>query len=142
MSDNDIKALLDGLMARRGNSPEFILELEGYMDDLAHGELDGADKKYIRDLAKRLGSAGGGVEPIVSPDDEVEEDDESDDDESDDDESDDDETIEDSRFARVKAAFEERFNPDGLDPDAPDTALRREIYEEFRAELERIEDEG
>ena len=137
MSDNDIKALLDGLMARRGNSPEFILELEGYMDDLAHGELDGADKKYIRDLAKRLGSAGGGVEPIVSPDDEVEEDDESDDDESDDDE-----TIEDSRFARVKAAFEERFNPDGLDPDAPDTALRREIYEEFRAELERIEDEG
>ncbi len=50
MTDHDTKAILERLMARRGNSPEFILELEGYRDDMANGELDGADKKYLRDL--------------------------------------------------------------------------------------------
>ena len=48
----------------------------------------------------------------------------------------------DTRFARAKAAFHERFNPENLDPEAADTALRREIYEQYWAELERIEDEG
>ena len=37
MTGSDSKAILDGLMARRGNSPEFILEFEGYMDDLEIG---------------------------------------------------------------------------------------------------------
>ncbi len=129
MSDKDIKTVLDGLMARRGNSPEFILELEGYVDDLANGDLDGADIKYIRDLAKRLSDVKGGaaVDAIESLPEVVEYDDEADGD---------------SRFARAKAAFHERFHPDGLDPDAPDAAVRKEIYEEFWAELERIEDEG
>lgn len=131
MATEDTHALLDSLMARKGNSPEFILELEGYLDDLSRGELDGADKKYIRELAKRLDSGGSG-DIIEFPDS----------DEHDDDESDDDESDGDSRFARAKAALRERFDPEALDPDAPDTALRREIYEEFRAELDRIEDEG
>lgn len=122
MSDKDIKAILDNLTARRGNAPEFILELKGYVDDLANGELNSADKKYIRDLAKRLARGGGG-EPI-EPDDHEEED------------------SGDTRFARAKAAFHARFHPDNLDPDAPDAAIRREVYEEFLAELDRIEDEG
>ncbi len=124
MSDSDTKAILDNLMARRGNSPEFILELEGYRDDMANGELDGADKKYLRDLAKRLSGVKGGdaMDPIEAPED--------------------DEIDGDSRFARAKAAFHARFNPDEIDPDAPDAAIRRQVYEEFRAELEAIEDEG
>ena len=129
MTDSDTKALLDSLKARRGNSPEFSLELEGYLDDLTNGELDSADIKYIRDLAKRLG--GGGTEPAESPGDDYNGADEYDD-----------ENDGDDRFSRAKAALRERFHPDTLDPDAPDTALRRKIYEEFWAELERIEDEG
>ena len=74
MGDSDGKGILEQLMARRGNSPEFILELEGYADDLAQGELDGADKKYIRDLAKRLGKTGGGDGKTAEETDEREED--------------------------------------------------------------------
>jgi hypothetical protein len=138
MTGSDSKAILDGLMARRGNSPEFILELEGYMDDLANGELDAADDKYIRQLAKRLGG-GGGSEPVVPPQDDAHEDDAHEDEEYEDDETDDE--TEDDRFARAKAAFHQRFHPDNLDADAPDATLRREIFEEYWAELERIENE-
>ena len=137
MSDSDSKAILEQLMARRGNSPEFILELEGYADDLAQGELDGADKKYIRDLAKRLGKNGGGDGKTAEETDEREEDiaEEAED-------WGEEEDLADTRFARAKAAFHERFNPENLDPEAADMALRREIYEQYWAELERIEDEG
>ncbi len=133
MTDSDTKALLDSLKARRGNSPEFSHELEGYLGDLTNGELDSADIKYIRDLAKRLD--GGGTEPAESPGDDYNGADGYDDEN-------DDENDVDDRFARAKVALRERFHPDTLDPDAPDTALRRQIYEEFWAELERIEDEG
>ena len=138
MSDSDSKAILERLMARRGNSPEFILELEGYADDLEHGELDGADKKYIRSLAKRLGKTGGdgGSEPAEETDGQEEDFAEEADDRGEE------EDLADTRFARAKAAFNKRFNPDDLDPEAADTAVRREIYEEYWAELERIEDEG
>ncbi len=132
MTDSDSKAILDSLMARRGNSPEFILELEGYVDDLANDELDGDDKKYIRQLAKRLGEGGRG-EPLEVVEDEDEADDEAGD-EADDE-------ADESRFARAKAAFHERFHPDNLEADAPDAALRREIYDEYWAELERIENQ-
>ena len=137
MSGSDSKAILEQLMARRGNSPEFILELEGYADDLAHGELDGADKKYIRDLAKRLGNTGGGDGKTAEETDERQEDiaEQAED-------RGEEEDLADTRFARAKAAFHERFNPENLDPEAADTALRREIYEQYWAELERIEDEG
>ena len=144
MTDLDTKALLDHLMARRGNSPEFILELEGYVDDLAGGELDGADKKYIRDLAKRLGKTGGGdgSEPAEETVDQEEDFGEGEEDRGEGEEDrGEEEDLADTRFARAKAAFHERFDPEALDPDAPDTALRREIYEEYWAELERIEDE-
>lgn len=133
MNDNDTLAILDNLIGRRNNAPEFTHELEGYRDDLANGELDSADEKYLRDLAQRLSGGSGGndtLEPDVSPDDDDWYD------------SDDQDHGNDNRFARVKAAFHERFHPDKLDPDAPDTAMRREIYEEFRAELERIENEA
>lgn len=135
MTDDNTKALLDGLMARRGNSPEFILELEGYSDDLAHDELDKSDIKYIRDLAKRLGAGDGGDggDAPVEPDEIIEDD-------TDEVDGDDDDGA--SQFDRAKAAFNERFNPDSLDPDAPDSAIRREVYEEFSAVLDRIEDEG
>ncbi len=42
----------------------------------------------------------------------------------------------------IVAVHADPADPDQLDPDAPDAALRREIFEEFSAELERIEDEG
>ena len=129
MSDKDIKAILDGLMARRGNAPEFTLELEGYVDDLANGALDTADTKYIRELVKRLGKTGGG-EPIEPDGEPIEPD------------GDEEESSGDTRFARAREVFHARFHPDNLDPEAPDAALRRELYEEFSAELDRIEDEG
>ena len=136
MSDKDITAILDSLMARRGKTPEFTLELEGYLDDLVNGELDTVDKKYIRELAKRLGGGDGG-EPI-EPDDHEEAD------SGEPIEPDDHEEADsgDTRFARAKSAFHVRFHPDNIDPDATDAALRRELYEEFSAELDRIEDEG
>lgn len=133
MTEDDTKATLDSLLARRGNTPEFIAELEGYRQDLATRDLDGADRKYIRELAKRLGGGGAASDPIESLEDDHEDEYE--------DEDEDEDSEGDSRFAQAKAAFFERFNPDGLDPDAPDTAIRRQIYEDFRAELERIEEQ-
>ena len=124
MSDKDITAILDSLMARGGKTPEFTLELEGYLDDLANGELNTVDKKYIRQLANRLSGDGGGSGEPIEPDDHEEAD------------------SGDTRFARAKSAFHVRFHPDNIDPDATDAALRRELYEEFSAELDRIEDEG
>ena len=124
MTTDDTRALLQTLLARKGNSPEFGLEIEGYIDDLENDELDAADRKYIGDVAKRLGvSAGAATENRSAP------------------------TVPaavagNSKFERAKAAFADMFDPDQLDPDAPDAALRREIFEEFSAELERIEDEG
>ena len=136
MSDQETKTTLDQLMARRGNSSEFILELEGYQDDLKHGELDNQDKTYIRDLAKRLGKAQGhgtDSKPPEAADDDIGDEE---------DWAEEEEHRIDTRFDRVKAAFEERFNPDTIDADAPDAAIRRQVYEEFQAELERIEGEG
>jgi hypothetical protein len=121
MTTEDTRALLETLLARKNNSPEFALELEGYLDDLNQDDLDSADLKYIGDVAKRLGvltGAGGKDAPAPEA------------------------TVDDSQFARAKAAFTDMFNPDDLDPDAPDTALRREIYDQFSAELERIEEDG
>ena len=119
MTTQDTRALLETLMARKGNSPEFALEIEGYIDDLNRDDLDSADVKYIGDVAKRLGvlTGGGGGKPApapVAP------------------------AAAADKFERAKAAFADMFNPDDLDPDAPDTALRREIYHQFSAELERI----
>ena len=123
MTDTDIRALLESLLARPGNSPEFTYELESYIEDHDNGDLDGADRKYIGDVAKRLGViAGGGGKPKRKPARKP--------------------APTDTRFDRAKAAFADLFDPDNLDPEAPDAALRREIYEEFVAELERIEEEG
>ena len=123
MTTRDTRALLQSLLARKSNSPEFALEIEGYIDDLANDELDATDRKYIGDVAKRLGViAAAANENAPAP------------------------TVAtpvtaaaDTKFERAKAAFAEMFDPDNLDPDAPDAALRREIYEEFAAELDRIE---
>ena len=120
MTTEDARALLNSMLARKGNSPEFALEIEGYLDDLNRDDLDSADLKYIGDVAKRLGVlTGSGDAPTTetTP------------------------VADDSQFARAKAAFSDMFNPEDLDPDAPDTALRREIYDEFSAELERIEED-
>lgn len=123
MTSDDTHALLQSLLGRKSNSPEFAIEIEGYIDDLANDGLDAADRKYIGDVAKRLGvltgaanenqAAPAAAPPVTAADD--------------------------TKFERAKAAFAEMFDPDHLDPDAPDTALRREIYEEFTAELDRIE---
>ena len=121
MTTDDTRSLLQSLLARKGNSPEFALEIEGYIDDLENAELDAADHKYIGDVAKRLGVIAGAAKikqaaPAAAP-----------------------AAATDTKFERAKAAFADLFDPDHLDPDAPDAALRREIYEEFTAELDRIE---
>ncbi len=121
MTTEDTRALLETLLSRKNNSPEFALEIEGYLDDLNRDDLDNADLKYISDVAKRLGvltGSGGAAATETTP------------------------VADDSQFARAKAAFADMFNPGDLDPEAPDTALRREIYDQFAAELERIEEEG
>lgn len=123
MTTQDTRALLETLMARKGNSPEFALEIEGYIDDLDRDDLDRADVKYIGDVAKRLGvlaGGGGGSKSTPAPAALA---------------------AADGKFERAKAAFADMFNPGDLDPDAPDTALRRDIYDQFSAELERIEED-
>ena len=124
MTTRDTRALLQSLLARKSNSPEFALEIEGYIDDLANDELDATDRKYIGDVAKRLGVIAAAANenaaaPAATPTATT--------------------AAGDTKFERAKAAFAEMFDPDNLDPDAPDAALRREIYEEFAAELDRIE---
>jgi hypothetical protein len=122
MTTKDTRALLDSLLARNSNSPEFTLEIEGYRDDLDRDDLDGADRKYIADVAKRLGVIAGGSSAKDTPEPPAA-------------------AVADSRFERAKAAFADMFNPDDLDPDDPETALRRDIYDQFSAELERIEED-
>ena len=123
MTTKDTRALLETLLARKSNSPEFALEIEGYLDDLGRDDLDSADVKYIGDVAKRLGVLTGGSRGKSTPVPTA--------------------PAADGKFERAKAAFADMFNPDDLDPDAPDTALRREIFDQFSAELERIdEDDG
>ncbi len=127
MTDDTIRRLLETLRDRRGNSAEFRAEIDGYLEDLDEDALDQHDVGYIRRLADRLGveaavEAGGAD---VAPAEAVSESEPAGD-----------------RFDQAKAAFARLFDPGNLDPDAPDTALRTEIFEEFWAELERIEDEG
>ena len=123
MTDDTIRRLLETLRDRRGNSAEFRAEIDGYLEDLGEDALDQHDVSYIRRLADRLGVEAGGAD--VAPTEAVAEAEPGED-----------------RFDQAKAAFARLFDPGNLDPDAPDTALRTEIFEQFWAELERIEDEG
>ena len=135
MTDDTIRRLLETLRDRRGNSVEFRAEIDGYLEDFGEDALDQHDVSYIRRLAERLGvEAGGAVAARTEAVAEAE-------------------AVADSeavaeaepggdRFDQAKAAFARLFDPANLDPDAPDTALRTEIFEQFWAELERIEDEG
>ena len=121
MTDATIRRLLETLRDRRGNSAEFRAEIDGYLEDLGEDALDQHDVSYIRRLAKRLGVEGGDADVAQA----VAEAEPGED-----------------RFDHAKAAFARLFDPGNLDPDAPDTALRTEIFEEFWAELERIERDG
>ncbi len=134
MTDDTIRRLLETLRDRRGNSAEFRAEIDGYLEDLGEDALDQHDVSYIRRLADRLGVEAAGVEAgradvaqteAVAESEAVAEAEPGGD-----------------RFDQAKAAFARLFDPANLDPDAPDTALRTEIFEEFWAELERIEDDG
>ena len=131
MTDATIRRLLETLRDRRGNSAEFRAEIDGYLEDLGEDALDQHDVGYIRRLADRLGVEAAGAEagadsaPAEAVAEAVAEAEPGED-----------------RFDQAKAAFARLFDPANLDPDAPDTALRTEIFEEFQAELERIEDEG
>ena len=49
------------------------------------------------------------------------------------------EAMADDRFRRAKRAFALRFHPDRFAASGPERALRRAIFQEFRAELRRIE---
>ncbi|MCH7931108.1 MAG: hypothetical protein IH906_02710 [Proteobacteria bacterium] len=131
MTDATIRRLLETLRDRRGNSAEFRAEIDGYLEDLGEDALDQHDVSYIRRLADRLGVEAAGAEagadsaPAEAVAEAVAEAEPGED-----------------RFDQAKAAFARLFDPANLDPDAPDTALRTEIFEEFWAELERIEDDG
>ena len=50
--------LIEKLMAREGNSPEFTEELEEYKVDLANGDFEPGDHRYIHALYARLTSRG------------------------------------------------------------------------------------
>ena len=47
-------ALIDKLLAREGNSEEFRAELEEYKSDLAKGDFEPSDHRYIQALYERL----------------------------------------------------------------------------------------
>ncbi len=126
MTDDETRHVLESLLARRGNSAEFRAEIEGYLADLGEGALDQHDVGYIRRLAERLGvEAAAEAGADVAQTEAVAEAEPGGD-----------------RFAEAKAAFARLFHPDNLDPGAPDAEIRKAIFEEFWAELERIEEDG
>jgi len=51
-------ALIDKLLAREGNSEAFCEELEEYKSDLANGDLEPSDHRYIQALHARLLKTG------------------------------------------------------------------------------------
>jgi hypothetical protein len=51
----DDSQVIERLLASSGVSASTKEELRGFKDDLAKGELDPSDRKYIRDLAQRVG---------------------------------------------------------------------------------------
>jgi hypothetical protein len=51
-------ALIDKLLAREGNSEEFREELEEYKSDLANGDFEPSDHRYIQALHARLSKTG------------------------------------------------------------------------------------
>lgn len=55
MPAHTVEPLVKALLKRKDNSPEFIEELNSYLEDIRKGELWDDDVKYIHALAKRLG---------------------------------------------------------------------------------------
>ncbi|MBM3532463.1 MAG: hypothetical protein FJX60_05430 [Alphaproteobacteria bacterium] len=51
----DEAELIDRLLASAAVSSDTKDELRGFRDDLAKGALDPADRKYVHDLARRVG---------------------------------------------------------------------------------------
>jgi hypothetical protein len=54
LAGDDVQ-LIDNLLASSAVSADTKGELRGFRDDLAKGTLDPADRKYMRDLARRVG---------------------------------------------------------------------------------------
>ena len=51
-------ALIEELLRRPGNSEDFIEELRGYKADIAAGEFEARDHRYVHALHKRLSTSG------------------------------------------------------------------------------------
>lgn len=56
--ESETPALIDKLLAREGNSEAFREELEEYKADLAKGDFEPADHRYIQALHARLSKNG------------------------------------------------------------------------------------
>ena len=56
--DSAALALIEELLRRPGNSEDFIEELQGYKADIAAGEFEAQDHRYVRALHKRLSTSG------------------------------------------------------------------------------------
>ncbi len=52
--DADSLALIDELLAKTGISEDFREELENYKTDIAEGEFEEADRRYVRAVHERL----------------------------------------------------------------------------------------
>lgn len=52
--ESETSALIDKLLAREGNSEEFREELEEYKIDLANGDFEASDHRYVQALYARL----------------------------------------------------------------------------------------
>jgi hypothetical protein len=52
--DADSLALIDELLAKPGISEPLCEELENYKNDIAEGEFDEADRRYVRAVHERL----------------------------------------------------------------------------------------
>jgi hypothetical protein len=54
MKDTDSVALIDEMLAKAGISEDLREELESYKTDIAEGEFEEADRRYLRAVHKRL----------------------------------------------------------------------------------------
>lgn len=54
MKDSDSLALIDEMLAKAGISEDLREELENYKTDIAEGEFEEADRRYVRAVHERL----------------------------------------------------------------------------------------
>jgi hypothetical protein len=139
LADTEIQSILRDLLARKELSSDTREELQDFQTQAQGGELDRTDREYVLALARRLtGKAvGGGAVADSDALDHYDYDEEQSWRERAH-EAEQRAALAEAKLAEIKAAFERLYGPAAIAP-GPEADIRREIYDTFGRELERIE---